>query len=130
MEVGRPAKPTIVYDGQCRFCLKQIERIRRRDRRGRFDYRARQEAGLEQEFPQITQGDFNTGLRLIETDGSVHVGADGVYHIARGLPRLWMAAWLYRVPGLKQVFRGIYAWIARNRFKLAGKCDDSGACRR
>ena len=129
LQAGRPLKPTIIYDGQYRFCLKQVDRIRGRDTAGVFDYRPRQDPGLDERFPQITHGDFNTGLRLIERDGSVHVGADGFYHIARRLPRVQLLAWLYRVPGLKQVFRGMYAWVAKNRYKLAGKCEEGDACR-
>ena len=127
--IGRPDKPTVIYDGQCGFCLKQVGRIRRRDTAGVFDYRPRQEPGLDERFPQITHGDFNTGLRLIEPDGQVQVGADGVYHMARRLPRLWLLAWLYRVPGLKQIFAAMYAWVARNRYKLAGRCEEGDACR-
>ena len=128
--LGKPAKPTIIFDGECRFCRKQVDRIRLYDRHNLFDYVPRQTEGLDDRFPQLREGDFNTGLRLIEPDGAVSIGADGIYQIARRLPRLWMVAWLYRVPGLTGVFRRMYGWIARNRFKLAGKCaPGDAACR-
>jgi predicted DCC family thiol-disulfide oxidoreductase YuxK len=124
-----PERPTIVYDGQCRFCLGQIERIRRRDRGGVFEFLPRQSPELEQRFPQLAGDDFNTGLRLVDQGGKVHVGADGVYEIARRVPLWRSAAWLYRVPGLRQIFRGMYGLMAKNRYRLAGRCEEGDACR-
>ena len=76
----------VVYDGECPFCQRQIARIRRRDSLGRFEYVPRQSAGLTERFPALAEGDFDTGMRLIKPDGSIYVGADSVYHIARQLP--------------------------------------------
>ncbi len=120
-------KDVIVYDGQCRFCQKQVERIRRWDSRSRFEYVPRQTPGLDERFPQLAQGDFNTGMRLIGEAGSVYVGADAVYQIATRLPRSRWIAWVYRVPVLHQLARGLYAWVAKNRQSLGGSCED-GAC--
>lgn len=117
-----------MYDGQCPFCLRQVERIKLRDCNGVFEYVPRQTDDLERRFPMLAEGDFNSGMRLVHGDGSVSVGADAVYEIARRLP-VWRAgAWLYRVPGLRAIFRALYAWVARNRYRLAPKCED-GACR-
>lgn len=118
-------KSIVVYDGQCAFCSRQIERIRRRDRTDRFEYVPRQTEGLDRRFPGLAKSDFETGLRLIDLDGAIHVGADAVYRIFRLLrPWKWVA-WLYRVPGLTQLARTIYAWIAANRHRLGTTCPDS-----
>lgn len=76
-------RPVIVYDGECRFCLWSVGRIRRFDRNGRFGYLPRQADGMEERFPVLARSDFNTGLRLICADGQVDVGADAVYQIYR-----------------------------------------------
>lgn len=102
--------------------------MRRRDSGACFEYVARRSAGIERRFPQLADGDFNTGMRLIHTDASMSVGADAVYHIARRLDGWRRLAWLYRVPGLRQLLRIAYAGVARNRHRLAARCD-SGACR-
>jgi predicted DCC family thiol-disulfide oxidoreductase YuxK len=124
---ARGDQPTIVFDGQCRFCRMQMERIRRRDRHGVFAFMPRHHPDLIGRFPQLAGENLGTGLRLVETSGQVHVGADAVYHIARRLPVWRLAAWLYRVPVLRQLLRWAYHLIARNRLRLAGTCDD-GAC--
>ena len=119
--------PVVVYDGGCPFCLKQIAKIKQRDREGAFEYLPRQSEGLEQRFPMLAEGDFDSGMRLVHTDQSISVGADAVYEIARRLHGWRRLAWLYRVPLLRGVLRGAYGWVARNRYRLAKKCDH-GTC--
>ena len=86
---------------------------------------------IEKRFPSLAQSDFNTGLRLIEENQgneTVHVGADAVYQIYRRLPPYHLAAWVYRLPVLKQVFRGAYALIARNRHRFGKVTCETAAC--
>ena len=123
------ARPVVVYDGECPFCARQIEKFKRRDTGSKFDYVPRQDKGIETRFPMLADADFNTGMRLVHPDLSVSVGADAVYHIARRLNVWRWFAWLYRVPVLNFVCRAAYAWVARNRYRLAKKCDD-GTCPR
>lgn len=122
-----PARPVIVYDGQCPFCLKQIERIKLRDAHGLFEYVPRQDPSLTDRFPPLAEQDFNTGMRLVQPDGRIHVGADAVYQIARQLPGWQSIAWLYRVPILHGLARLTYRWIAANRQRLGQTCDN-GMC--
>ena len=111
-------RPLVVYDGECPFCQRQVELLRRWDRDGRFVPTPKQTPGLIERFPRLAESDFNTGMRLIETDGTIWVGADAVYHIARRLPGWRRVAWLYRAPGIHRLARVLYAWIAANRYRL------------
>ncbi len=117
----------IIYDGECGFCRRQINWIRSRDRSSCFEFVPRQTDGVEERFPALKEQDFETGLRLIRPDGTVRVGADGVYEIARRLPGYRILALIYRVPGFGFLGRQVYAWIARNRQRLSGQCE-SGTC--
>ncbi len=124
-------QPVVVYDGTCKFCIRQTERLKNRDRDRVFEFVPRQREGLERRFPALASEDFNTGLRLIHPDGKIDVGADAVYQISRRLHGYRRLAWLYRVPLLGMFFRAAYAQVAKNRYRLAGQttCDDDGACR-
>ena len=121
------AIPAIIYDGECRFCLWSVGRIRRAAREGQFEFVPRQQPGLDERFPILAQSDFNTGLRLMHTDGTVHVGADGVYEIYRRLTPYHLVAWIYRLPLFKQAFRLGYALVARNRHRF-GRIGPDSAC--
>lgn len=121
-------RPIVIYDGTCRFCLRQIDGIRRRDKAKEFDYVPIQNEDIEKRFPRLTEGDFNTGMRLIRTDGTIMVAADAVYEIARCISVYRWFAWLYCVPGLKWCFRRLYDWVAANRYRLGKTCGD-GKCK-
>ncbi len=119
-------KPALIYDGECSFCLRQIERIKHRDREAGFEYLPRLTPGLEERFPRLAEGDFNSGMRLIMPDGTIHVGADAVYQVARHLPGWRRLAWLYRLPGLHGLARLAYGWVAARRSSLGpASTDDS-----
>jgi predicted DCC family thiol-disulfide oxidoreductase YuxK len=122
-------RPIVVYDGQCAFCRSSIDRIRRRDRHQQFCYVPREAPGLEERFPAVAEGDFNAGMRLIEPDGTIHVGSDAIFHIASHLPWFRWFAWTYKLPVFGFVTRKCYAWVAANRMKLSKYCDTDGACR-
>lgn len=122
-----PLRCTIIYDGACNFCLRQMDRIRRGDRDQAFEFVPYQSPDVAVQFPQLAATDFSTGLRIVLPNGTVRRGADAVYEIARRMPgRRWLAP-LYQVPGLKQLARFGYGIIARNRYRLAGK-SDSQSC--
>lgn len=108
-------KPTIVYDGDCPFCQRQMALVRRLDKRAVFDYLPKQSNDLLNRFPQLDQMDFETGLRLVDVKGRVFVGADAVYEIGSRLTPCKYIAWLYLIPGLRQIGQHIYKLIAANR---------------
>ena len=126
-QLSTPRRPIVVYDGQCAFCIRQVTKMKQRDRNDTFDYLPNQTEGLELEFPKLMEQDLNAGMRLINTDSTVSVGADAVYQITRRLDGWRHLAWLYRVPILRWVFRATYAWVAKNRHRLAEQCTD-GRC--
>ena len=118
-------KATIVYDGECSFCIKQIKSIQNMDHNGCFDYITRQAPELITRFPALNEMDFEEGMRLVEPRGYIHVGADAIYQIARRLPKARLIAWLYCLPVCKQIARIVYRWIAANRKRLGQTCHAS-----
>ncbi len=120
-------RAVVVYDGDCSFCCDQIDRIRARDRWQRFEFLPRATPDLDERFPQITEGDFNAGMRLITPGGKVHIGADATYEIARELPFWRRIAWIYRLPVAHAVAKSAYAWIAKNRRSLS-RSGANGTC--
>ncbi|MEK6676125.1 MAG: DUF393 domain-containing protein [Planctomycetota bacterium] len=117
----------VIYDGECAFCIAQIERIKKWDVNRTFECVPRQADGILERFPELAEGDFNTGMRVIAPSGRIHVGADAVYEIARRLPTVRWLAWVYRVPGCHQMGKAMYAWVAANRQSL-GRCRPDNTC--
>jgi hypothetical protein len=92
-------------------------------------YLPRRTPGLEEKIPGLAEGDFDTGIRVVDPDGTIHVGADGIQRIAEQLPIWRRLAWVYHVPVINGVARRAYAWVAANRMRISRACGPGDACR-
>jgi lipase maturation factor 1 len=109
-----PAKPLLVFDGDCRFCRRWVERWRAKTG-DRVDYRPFQEII---DIPELQQADgswaaipresFAESVHLIEPDGTVYIGAEAVFR------SLGWQQW-YCLPGVPSVSEWAYRLVARNR---------------
>jgi predicted DCC family thiol-disulfide oxidoreductase YuxK len=112
----RPERPTLIYDGECGFCRRSVELLRRWDREQRiavvpFQDRARVAAfGIP--LPALAAA---MHLVLPPPDGRVLAGADAAPEILRLLPGKRWLAWAFRVPGVPSLARRVYGRIARSR---------------
>jgi predicted DCC family thiol-disulfide oxidoreductase YuxK len=108
-------RPLLVYDGDCGFCLRWVERIRR-PLGDRLDYEPFQTAAAR--HPRVPVEDFARAVHLIEPgpDGRVTRGAEAVFGaLARASLWRW-PLWLYRfVPGVRPVTEGVYGFVAGHR---------------
>jgi predicted DCC family thiol-disulfide oxidoreductase YuxK len=119
-------KPTVIYDGECRFCIQRVKELQNRDSQRLFDYLPRQDAQAEERFPQISGIKLDDGILLVKPgDTNVYVAADAIYQIFHELPGFKSVAWLYLVPGLRQIFQLGYKLVAMNRRRLGRVCDDN-----
>ncbi len=108
-----PEKPLLVFDGDCGFCRRWVERWRSLTG-GRLDYAPSQEAGSR--FPEISAEEFRRSVQLVLPDGRVFDGAEAVFvSISLGERRRWLLAAYRNVPGLAAVAEFAYGVIARHR---------------
>lgn len=126
MTTTPPGTDTVMYDGDCRFCVKAARQLR-----GLISADVQlvsfRDEGVLQRFPGITLEDANAALQFITADGRVYSGAEGV---VRALQTRWYGkpALTYYVPGIRQLFDAVYGVIARYRFKIAGRECKDGTC--
>jgi predicted DCC family thiol-disulfide oxidoreductase YuxK len=106
-------RSVVLYDGECGFCRRHIERWRALSRDA-IEYVPFQES--RDRFPKIPEDDLKRALHLVEPNASIRRGAEAVFRIAalsRKRPSLW---WSYRhLPGFKFIAESAYAWIAAHR---------------
>jgi predicted DCC family thiol-disulfide oxidoreductase YuxK len=112
-----PAKPLLVYDGDCGFCRKWIARWSRLTG-DQVDYEPYQKAASL--FPEIPLSRFQKAVQLIEPDGRVTEGAEAVFQsLARSRFLGWLL-WIYaKIPGISFVSEKIYQWVADHRTLLS-----------
>jgi predicted DCC family thiol-disulfide oxidoreductase YuxK len=108
-----PSKPLLIWDGECHFCRRWIERWRLITD-SEVDYAPYQEIG--ERFPEIPRKQFQRSVVYIERNGQVFLAAAAVYRslrCSRSKKWLW---WSYQhVPGFAAVSELAYRVIAENR---------------
>ncbi|HEV2045286.1 MAG TPA: lipase maturation factor family protein [Chthoniobacterales bacterium] len=108
-----PPKPLMIWDGDCHFCRRWIERWREITG-GEVEYATYQEAA--DRFPEIPREQFQKSVVYIDKNGEVFFAAEAVYRsLSCRSSRKWVA-WSYdHVPGFAPVSELAYKIIAGNR---------------
>lgn len=125
--------PVVLYDGACRFCVAQAERVRRLGR-GAVQVRPLQEAAAL--VPWIDPDEAARALTLVDEEGRPVRGAGAVVELlARSRPALRPLRLLLRVPGVRSLAEAAYEAVAARRYALFGRTPDhvpcdGGACER
>src|SRR5713101_3616255 len=108
-----PPKPLMIWDGECHFCKRWIERWREITA-GEVDYVTCQEAA--DRFPEIPVDQFKRAVAFIELDGKTFFAAEAVFRSLRcRSSRKWLT-WSYdHIPGFATISELAYKSIARHR---------------
>jgi predicted DCC family thiol-disulfide oxidoreductase YuxK len=128
--VTRPPRiPVVLFDGDCGFCTAQARRLAAP---GKISLRSFREEAALAAFPGLSLEECVREMKLVDRDGRIYGGAEAIARTL-GLGRRFLGkfALLYYVPGVRWIADRLYAWVARNRFRLprshAAACDD-GTC--
>lgn len=126
----RPGADVVIYDGHCRFCRGQVERLAKFDRSGRLTFISLHDPRVSQRYPDLTHDQLMAQMYLVDTHGHRHAGAAAIRYLSRKLLLLWAAAPLLHLPGSLAIWQWLYQQVARRRYrwgKTADSCD-SGSC--
>jgi len=120
---------TLVYDGDCRVCVRWVAILWRWDRAGSVLTVPFQDGeALDALLPvRLGRADLEAAMHLVSPDCRVFVGAAAAAPLLRLLPGGSLLATLFGVPGIPRLAAVVYQWIARNRHHLS--CG-SVVCRR
>jgi predicted DCC family thiol-disulfide oxidoreductase YuxK len=124
----RPHHDTVLYDGHCRFCRGQIAILRRLDLTGRLTFTSLHDPSVAIDFPEIPREDLLAEMFVVDRQGRTWRGAGAVRYLSRHLVALWPLALPLHIPGSMPLWRWLYGIVARNRYRIAGTCDE-GTCR-
>ena len=124
----KPARDTVLYDGACRFCRRRVANLRTLDRGRRLDFVSLHDDRVAREFPELPRDRLLEEMFVVDTSGQARGGATAVRYLSRRLPLLWPLAPLLHVPGSLAAWNWLYRFVARNRMRLSGGCEE-GTCR-
>jgi len=106
------AKPLLVYDGECSFCLAWIARWRRITGDA-VDYAPYQDVASD--FPEIPRERFVAAVQLIEPDGRSEAAEAVLRSLARAPGRAWLLELYRKLPGFAPVSEWCYRLVASHR---------------
>jgi predicted DCC family thiol-disulfide oxidoreductase YuxK len=110
-----PAKPLMIYDGDCNFCKFWIARWRETTG-DRVEYIESQDPRVAGQFPELPRERFETSVQLIEPDGRVYSGAEAVFRALKyGALGSLPSSFYYHMPGARPVTEWCYAFVAQHR---------------
>ena len=111
----------ILYDGRCPLFRKGVRRLGRIATQRGYRFTPLQRRWVKNRLALRTQPVPDEMLLLLPDDRLL-AGVDAYLHLAA---RIWWAApvvALAAIPGVKLVFRQLYAWFAAHRFELSRVC--------
>src|SRR5437764_15418582 len=91
-----PPRPLMIWDGECHFCRRWIERWREITA-GKIVYASYQEAAAR--FPEIPAEQFKHAVAFVEPNGETFFAAEAVYRsLGYRSSRKWLACSAGNVP--------------------------------
>jgi predicted DCC family thiol-disulfide oxidoreductase YuxK len=118
---------TLLYDGNCPFCVRGALSLQRRFGATRLELRDFQDPHVIERYLARTPNEMNE-MRLIMHDGSVYAGCEAFAKLFSTFRGLRWIAFVYWMPGLRQIVDAIYRLGARNRYRLFGRQCETGKC--
>jgi predicted DCC family thiol-disulfide oxidoreductase YuxK len=126
----RPAADVVIYDGHCRFCRGQVERLARWDRSGRLAFLSLHESEVALRYPNLTHDQLMDQMYVVTRHNRCFGGAAAFRYLTRRLPRLWPLVPLVHIPFSLPLWQWMYRQLAKRRYWF-GKTDpcEDGACK-
>ena len=110
-----PARPLLVWDGDCNFCHFWVRQIRHRTGDA-VEYIPYQDARIADLFPEIQREQFETAVQLALPDGRLLSGAEAIFAALSAHGHLrWPYVLYRRVPGVAWVSELAYRFVASHR---------------
>lgn len=120
-EITETRKGWVVYDAECRICRNWAARSYRVLRRRGFGLVPFHVAWVRKELG-LKDGQLPDEMRLLTPDGKNPGGADAIIEIMRSIWWALPVVLLARIPGVMEVLRAAYRFLARRRYCINGTC--------
>ena len=125
----RPDADVVIYDGHCRICTAQVHKLPWWDCQDKLAYLSLHDSEVARRWPDLSHERMMQEMVIVDQQGNRHWGPEAIRYLSRRLRRLWWASPFLHFPASMFLWRPMYRWIARNRYRLSGgpACED-GTC--
>jgi predicted DCC family thiol-disulfide oxidoreductase YuxK len=114
---GKQGGVRVYYDGTCKLCTVAAEGISDSSRAEEFSL-SPVSAGLPE---GISYGDAMRDVHVVDAEGRVHRGADGVLFILERYRGWKTFVRIARLPGIYLCVRGLYRLVEKTRYWIFGR---------
>ena len=116
-------KPLIIYDGSCGLCTGGTKWLHYLDWFNRFEIAPYQDKSLPSLFPKISLPAYEEAVHVIFPNEKVYKGADALRIIFLRMPLTFIFGIIAAIPPMPWILRRLYPILARNRYRLGGRCE-------
>lgn len=121
-------KWVVLYDGNCRICTRGAEQCRSLAG-DKVDLRNFQDPTTLEGLPKISYDDLMDKMHVVSPTDKIFKGAAAIARVAALTPIIGPLAFLYWVPGIKQLADFGYTQIAKRRYRLNPATCENGSCK-
>lgn len=125
---NRWTRDVVIYDGECRFCRGQVERLAKFDPQGKLTFISLHDPRLSKRYPELSYDELMRQMYVITPEGTKFGGAAAVRYLSRRLPRLYWLMPIMHIPFSLPLWQWAYHQVAKRRYKLAGKVCEGDTC--
>lgn len=121
-----PFEVEVFFDGDCPVCRREIDLLRRLDRKDRVRFTDISTPTFDASAVGVPWQTLMDSIHGRLPDGTLIEGVEVFRRLYAAVGLGWLVA-PTRWPGVAQVADRAYALFAKNRLRLTGRCQD-GAC--
>ncbi|MBY0585920.1 DUF393 domain-containing protein [bacterium] len=116
----------VFYDGDCPLCRREIDMLRRWDKKSRILFTNIAAEGFDPAPLQRTHDQLMAQIHGRNASGELIVGVEVFRQLYQAVGLGWLV-WVTRLPVIRQILDVFYRLFARYRLRLTGRCD-AGRC--
>jgi predicted DCC family thiol-disulfide oxidoreductase YuxK len=124
-----PGKDVVIYDGNCQFCTRQVERLSRWDGGNRLAFVSLHDPEVTRYAPNLTHDQLMEKMFVVDPQGRQFGGAAAFRYLSCRLPRLWSLAPLMHIPFSLPVWQWLYNQVAKRRYRWNKPACENGSCK-
>jgi predicted DCC family thiol-disulfide oxidoreductase YuxK len=124
----RPSADVVIYDGNCHFCTRQVERLNRWDRDHKLAYLSLHDPAVQQYVPNLSHDQLMDRMYVVDQKGQQYGGAEALRYLSSRLRRLWPIAPFMHIPLSLPVWQWFYGQVAKRRYQWNKAACEGGTC--
>ena len=128
MKMGTDNAVEVFYDGDCPLCMREINMLRRMDKKKRIQFTDIAASGFDPSLFAMTQDDFMKKIQGRLPDGSFIEGVEVFRRLYGAVGLGWLLA-PTKLPGLRQASDWAYEVFAKNRLRWTGRSCSTETCK-